>query len=71
MPTLPQPFTIPIAAARLLEFQKKISLQHVQFEYPTYAGGRGIAFETHTSVIADPFSNDQLSRIMILTGEHN
>lgn len=50
---LPIPFTIPIAAARFLE---KVNLQYMEFKCLTYAGGRGIAFETHTSVIAKPFS---------------
>ena len=51
-PMLPIPFTIPMAAARFL---KKVNLQCVQFRRLTYAGGRGTAFDTHTSVIANPF----------------
>ena len=53
-PMLPQPFTIPIAAARLLE-EETINLPYMQLKYLAYAGGRGIAFETHTSVIEYPF----------------
>ena len=55
VPMLPQPFTTPIAAARFLETRKRGLIYDTCIPKSlVYAGGRGIAFATHTSVIAAP-----------------
>lgn len=71
------PFTIPIAAARFLSIRQRDSEFKAE-QWTSYAGGRGIALDTHVRVIAKPNNtrllvvcmNSSMNRLAGISGSH-